>query len=265
MRENFTRYRFNRELVRDSMDICEYEYGNFTIEEAILLTDLAVNIAGIKNYRKKLEGWYYTTLDQLHSRHPYISRSSINRIMKKLRAGGFIKASSEHNRKRYDKTLWYSFANTKLFRTAVSKEDCITYIANDAKLYGIEAAILLSNIKYWEQYNEWDLNSWFEMNPAELADDGYISLPIKPYTIRRALAKLVAAGALERKFRNKKGNACYLYRTIKTRHEEPKCKIYEAYANEGGKYNVYVPILPTESFEDNFTDELPTECYLHLN
>src|SRR5271156_5674564 len=133
--EIFTKHHFSRDLARsDGLD--GYSFG---IEAAILLTDLARNIVNIGKYRKDHAGWYFTTLNGLCSRHPYISRSTINRTLMKLRKDNVLKATGDFNKKKYDRTLWYSISDPEILRLGSSDEDNISYVVNDAVKYGIEA------------------------------------------------------------------------------------------------------------------------------
>lgn len=216
--ENFSRHHFNRDLAR-SDGLSGYNYG---IEASILLTDIARNIIGIGKYRKEHQGWYHTSLDQLSSRHPYLSRSTIDRTLKKLRKDGALKVTDEYNRRKYDRTLWYNIPDAKILKLAGGDDGNISYIVNDAVEYGIEAAVLLSNVKYWTAHNMKNdplyLYEYHPMSPTELSDRSLINLPMNPWTIRRALTVLVDGGALERKRNNRKGDASYLYRVVETRH-----------------------------------------------
>ena len=233
-RENTARHFFSRELAQG----INHSLG---IKAAILLTDLARNIESINNYRDKHSGWYYSTLDQFCQRHPYLSRATINRILVELRDDGILKTTDEFNKKKYDRTLWYSIPDRAIMKLAASREDMISFVVSDALKYGIEAAILLSNFKYWVQYNNetepWHFLKYEPMSPAELSDRDIVDLPIEPWTIRRALNVLVKRGALEREQNKEKGDSCYLYRLA-----------------EGQEISTFSP-------DRNF----PTECTPHLN
>lgn len=213
--ENFTRHHFSRDLARGD----EYSFG---IEAAILLTDLARNIVAISKYRRDHAGWYFTTLNDLCSRHPYISRSTINRTLMKLRKDKFLRVTDDFNKKKYDKTLWYNIADPEILKLGSGDDDNISYVVNDAVKYGIEAAILLSNVKYWTAHNmvDWPdyLFEYQPLSPAKLSDHSLVDLPMNPWTVRRALRVLAEEGALERKRGNIKGDGSYLYRVVETRH-----------------------------------------------
>jgi len=213
-REDFSRHHFNRDLARKIAQVkCTFDLAG-----AILLTDIARNVVGISKYRNKLQEWYYTTLDDLCKRHPYLSRSTINRTLKKLREDRVLLTTDEHNRRRYDRTLWYSIPDPETLRLASGDEGNISFIVNDAVKYGLEPAILLSNVKYWTIYNMADdpmyLYEYQPLSPSELSDHSLVNLPMNAWTIRRALNVLVDEGALERKRNNQKSNACFLYRVV---------------------------------------------------
>ena len=213
--ENFTRHHFSRDLARSD----EYSFG---IEAAILLTDIARNIVNIGKYRNDHKGWYFTTLDNLCRRHPYISRSTVNRALMKLRKEEVLKTTDDFNKKKYDRTLWYTIPDPEILSLGSGDDDNISYVVNDAVRYGIEAAILLSNVKHWTAYNIMDrpdyLYEYQSLSPAKLSDHSLVNLPMNPWTIRRALRVLAEDGALERKRSDIKGDGSYLYRVVETRH-----------------------------------------------
>ena len=130
--------------------------------------------------------------------------------------------TDEHNRRNYDRTLWYNIPDCEILELASSDEGNISYIVNDAVKYGLEAAIVLSNVKYWTAYNMQDrpeyIYEYQPLSPAELSDHSLVNLPLNAWTIRRALNALVDGGALERKRANVKGGACFLYRLAETCH-----------------------------------------------
>jgi len=140
----------------------------------------------------------------------------------KLRKEEILKATDEFNKRKYDRTLWYSIADPEILRLGSGGEDNISYVVNDAVKYGIEAAILLSNVKYWTTYNMIDTPGYLHehqpLSPAKLSDHSLVNLPMNPWTVRRALRVLAEDGALERKRSNIKGDGSYLYRAVETRH-----------------------------------------------
>ncbi len=238
---------FSRDLAGKGLNITN---ESFSIPAAILLADLARNIRKIKKYRdakraayRKTDGWYYISVKDLAKRHPYLKERTVRRTLDRLRKAGILKTSTEFNKRKSEHTLWYSFADNDVFKEALAQEGAISFWVQDAIEYGIEAAILIRNLTWVEEHGL-SKDGWTAINPVEFIED--TNLPMSVQAVRRALAVLVKAGRLERRRNRTYGNNFYKYRLVDTHH-------LGAYEEPGG--------LPTEAYESQFKDDLPTEYY----
>jgi hypothetical protein len=247
-KENTNLHMFSRAVIQDG-------YG--TIEGAIILTDIARNIRNIKPYRKnkkdyeRLDGWYAITIKELVKRHPYIAPRTIRRILAKYRKDKTLNATKRFNKRKSNQTLWYSFGDEDLRKECLAPEDAISFFVQDAVECGIEAAIVLRNLKWHAENSAWehvlDTTKWAAVNPVEFLEN--TDLPLTAQKIRRALQELVKKGKLERKRQAAYGNTPYLYRLVDSHHLQP-------YEERDGE--------PTESYQHGETDQMPTEYYDHL-
>ncbi len=57
--------------------------------------------------------WMYNTLDDWHEQFPWLSVSTIRRIINELKLRGIL-ITGNYNKKRYDKTVWYAIDERKL-------------------------------------------------------------------------------------------------------------------------------------------------------
>ncbi len=57
--------------------------------------------------------WMYNTLDDWHEQFPWLSVRTIQRIIKELKLKGIL-ITGNYNKKKYDKTIWYSIDEHKL-------------------------------------------------------------------------------------------------------------------------------------------------------
>ncbi|WCJ60695.1 hypothetical protein NXS98_06095 [Fontisphaera persica] len=252
-------YKEDTHLHLFNKDIAAQNYGGlknrqYDIEGAILLTDLARNIEGIKKYRKdgkvaarEMDGWYYTSVKDLAKRHPYIKKRTVRRILARLRKEKVLKTTKTFHKRKSIHTLYYSFADKELHKEALATEDGISFWVEDAVECGIEAAILLRNLTYVEEH--WiHGDAWIQLNPVEFLDA--TDLPMSPQAVRRALVTLVKKGRLERRRNNKYGDNYYLYRLVDTPHLRRR---------------VGTDALPTECYDQPFfEDNLPSEHYEKL-
>ena len=125
---------FSRELA--------HTYG---INAAILMAFLANRIPAVQTARND-NRCYYTSVKKLAQHYPYLTPSIINYTLSQLRENGVLNAE-RHNRKAYDKTLWYSFADPAIQKQA--SEDPIRFNVEAANHFGVEAALVLANLTYW--------------------------------------------------------------------------------------------------------------------
>jgi hypothetical protein len=154
------------------------------INAAILMAFLANRIPAVQTARNDNRG-YYTSVKKLAQHYPYLTPSIISYTLSQLRINGVLNAE-RHNRKAYDKTLWYSFDDPAIQKQA--GEDPIRFNVEAAKRFGVEAALILANLNYWIKDNQKKDNSyeWHRVSPNELAEH----LPLSERTIRRALQKM---------------------------------------------------------------------------
>ena len=166
------------------------EYG---ATAAIILGYLGNRIQAVEEKRKDGLG-YFTSIRQLGERYPYLSTSTIADTLAMLREEAVLKAEN-HNKYKYDRKLWYTFANPKAQKDAAW--DSIRFQVGDAVKYGVVEAVILANLRYWvnENRKETPDYTWHRISADTLSKH----LPFSPSSIRRALEHLVEQGAVERK------------------------------------------------------------------
>jgi len=164
---------FSRNLAR--------QYG---INAAILLAFLSHRITAVQAARKDDRG-YYQTIRIIQKHYPYLSTNEINHALAKLRKSGVLKGDT-HNRKAYDRTLWYTFTDPATPKLAL--EDPVRFRVEEAVRFGVEAALVLHNLRYWINENQKRDNRyvWHRFSPKTLSN----FVPISERTIRRAVLKL---------------------------------------------------------------------------
>lgn len=158
--------------------------GEHGINAAILLAFLAKQVPIYQMARNDNLG-YYNSIRGLAEHYPYLTQNIIGYTLNKLRENNII-STGVHNKKGYDKTLWYTFTTPAVQKSAL--EDPVRFNAGVATQFGVEAALVFANIKHWIEHNQnKDINYiWHRVSPLELAKH----LPIPERTIRRALKKL---------------------------------------------------------------------------
>ena len=80
-------------------------------------------------------------LDDIATQFPYIKRSTIHDTLKSLKDKGVLQIG-DYNKKGYDRTCWYAFADDNVRKTAQSSKP-VYFQVKDAVKYGIVAAVLL--------------------------------------------------------------------------------------------------------------------------
>ncbi|MEI6193653.1 MAG: hypothetical protein WCS42_04910 [Verrucomicrobiota bacterium] len=173
---------FSRQLAK--------EHG---IPAAILLAFLAHRIKSVEEARKDQRG-YFTSVKVMAKHYPYLTPSIISYALTKLRKKEVLLTDS-HNRKAYDRTLWYRFADPKVQQLAL--EDPIRFNVEIATRSGVEAAVILQNLDYWIRENQKTDNRyiWHRVSPPEMAKH----VPLSERTIRRVLEQLFKDHVLDRK------------------------------------------------------------------
>jgi len=76
---------------------------------------IGVNMRKPKNQAYYNDGrwWMYNTLDEWHDQFPWLSVMTIRRIIDELKKNGLL-ITGNYNKKKYDKTVWYSIDERKL-------------------------------------------------------------------------------------------------------------------------------------------------------
>ena len=159
------------------------DYG---INESILLTDLARNIKNIKSHSRH-PGWFFSTLEEFCDRHPYLTKDQIRYALEILRDKKVLITTGKYNRKSYDRTLWYAFSTSEIFKEALSKSEyAISFVVADAMRIGVKPAILLRRARYNYMVNRLTDD---DFNPTDLHDE-WGSL-MSPAFVRKAWAVIV--------------------------------------------------------------------------
>jgi hypothetical protein len=169
---------------------------------AVLLQYLAHHVSKSKHLHGGKK-WFYKTLDDLAVVFPYLKRSTIHDTLKALKDKGLLRIG-DFNRKGYDRTCWYAFADDNVRKQAQSSKPAYFQV-EDAVKYGIVAAVLLGNLEHWIRENRKSdpAYTWHAMPPRELAKH----LPFPKTTLQTALANLVNANVIKTKGPEVKGGA----------------------------------------------------------
>src|ERR1017187_8061106 len=170
---------------------------------AVLLQYLAHHVSKSKHLHGGKK-WFYKTLDDLAVVFPYIKRSTIHAILQKLSKENGPLVIGDYNKKGYDRTCWYAFADDNVRKQAQSSKP-VYFQVEDAVKYGIVAAVLLGNLEHWirENRKQDPKYTWHAMSPRELAKH----LQFPKTTLQRALAELVAAKVIKTTEPEVKGGA----------------------------------------------------------
>jgi hypothetical protein len=168
-----TTHQFSRSLAR--------EHG---IPAAILLGYLANRIEWAQSKHCDGRG-FYSSVQELAKHYPYLTPDIIKYTLAKLREKGVLKAV-RCNRRAYDKTLCYTFANSELKKLALA--DPARFNVEIGTLFGVEAALILGNIRYWiaENHKKDNAFTWLRLSANQLGKN----LPIPTRTINRILKQL---------------------------------------------------------------------------
>ncbi|MBI5821360.1 MAG: hypothetical protein HZA88_20525 [Verrucomicrobia bacterium] len=160
------------------------------VKEAIVLKFLAHKVRRSKNVRNDKK-WFFDPIRELAHRYPYIPKSTMDKILKRLESKKLLEIDN-FNRRGYDRTGWYTVPQDAL--DAVEKRPLIKVDVEVANELGIPAGVLIENLRFWVQQKakkrkRGDTTTiYHEMSPARLA----IDLPCFDLsTIKRALKSLV--------------------------------------------------------------------------
>ncbi len=153
------------------------------VKEAIILKFLAHKVRKSKKLHDGKK-WHYDTLDELAKRFPYMSRSTLHEVLKRMAKDGLVEIGN-YNRRKYDRTQWFTVPEK--YMDAV-EEDPRYFNVAVAESHGIAEAVLLANLDYWGRYKIWNTiqDIWQPMIPSVLAE----IIPFSKSAIRRALKHL---------------------------------------------------------------------------
>jgi predicted transcriptional regulator len=158
-----------------------------SINEAIVLKHLAYKTQKSTNWKDDRQ-WYYDTTDTLMKKWPYLGRSTIDDVVKKLARKGMV-IIGNYNKRTYDRTRWFHVPEA---HWKVVEEEKINFLSSDAETHGVVAAVLMWNLEYWLNKKLKVGQETHSLNPEKLAEH----LPFKASTIKSTLSGLVKSGAL---------------------------------------------------------------------
>ena len=186
---------------------------------AVLLQYLAHHVSKSKHVHGGKK-WFYKTLDDLAVVFPYLKRSTIHAILQKLGKENGPLVIGDYNKKGYDRTCWYAFADDN-FRKQAQSSKPVYFQVEEAVQYGIVAAVLLGNLVHWirENRKQDPKYTWHQILPGDLVEH----LPFSKSTMQRALRDLVKAKVLKIKALPGKGESVEYALVNETRltDEEP--------------------------------------------
>jgi len=134
---------------------------------AILIAYFAYRLLRSKHWHKG-QRWFYETLESLAERYPYLGRTTIHDVLKRLKTKGVL-MTGRFNKKGYDRTIWYAIPDATLLQKASLKP--IRFSAADAVAFNVPAAVLLLNLTYWVGKNRLAKDAqykWHRMSAGEL-------------------------------------------------------------------------------------------------
>lgn len=136
--------------------------------------------------------WFRVNLDHLAEIIPYFSRSCLADTLQRLSTGETAPLRiHQANRRGYDRTNNYAFTDPQL--AAQTRTHPRYFDPEEAANYGLPAALILHNLRHWEDEREATGSRWRTVQPGELAK----RLPLSPRQARDALKQLVEDGVLE--------------------------------------------------------------------
>jgi hypothetical protein len=186
---------------------------------AVILQYLAHHVSKSKHVHGGRK-WFYKTLDDLAVVFPYLKRSTIHAILQRLGKENGPLAIGDYNKKGYDRTCWYAFADDTVRKQAQSSKP-VYFRVEDAVNYGIVAAVLLGNLVHWIRENRKSdpQYTWHQILPGDLVEH----LPFSKSTMQRGLRALVNAKVLKIKAVPGKGETAEYALVDETRltDEEP--------------------------------------------
>ena len=136
--------------------------------------------------------WFRVNLDHLAEIIPYFSRSCLADTLQRLSTGETAPLRiHQANLRGYDRTNNYAFTDPQL--AAQTRTHPRYFDPEEAANYGLPAALILHNLRHWEDEREATGSRWRTVQPGEMAK----RLPLSPRQARDALKQLVEDGVLE--------------------------------------------------------------------
>ena len=133
--------------------------------------------------------WTYDSLDAFHNRwFPYMSRTTISRKLAKLRQAGYISFGS-FNRRRMDKTRWYSARVKDRNGEEISGEPNVAFVVEEAVRF--DSVIKACVLYLIRRRINMRLDEGLEGQIILGTDDFCSLLPFTRRTIRRAIVDLL--------------------------------------------------------------------------
>lgn len=159
-----------------------------SINEAIVLELLAFKTQASNNVRENKQ-WFYDTTDELHKKLPFLGRSTIDDVVRRLQKKKLLLVRN-YNKASFDKTRWFHVP--KRCWKALNHEK-VWFRPSDAETHGVPAALLMFNLEYWlGKTMEAKAGFTHEMSPEALAT----GLPLTASNIKATLTKLVKENVL---------------------------------------------------------------------
>ena len=156
----------------------------YGVREAIVLRFLSYKVSRSKNFRDGRR-WHYDSIDALAVRYPYIPRSTLWDVVRRLERAGAIE-TARHNRRKADLTTWYHVPE---WASEIYSNELIGLDVQVATDLSICAGVLVQNLRYWSNSQK---TEWHHMSPRGLMK----SLPFSESSIKRALHDLVTLGVI---------------------------------------------------------------------
>jgi predicted transcriptional regulator len=166
--------------------------AKYGVKAALVLGYIAFRIGLSKNERDG-KFWYYDTLDAIAQHYPYLGRSAVYEAIQRLTKKDGPLIVGNHNKRKGDRTNWYAFRDEETEQQL--KKKLLYFKVEDASLYGIPAAVLLTNLAYHLNVKKREQVPGFRFKALSASRLAQI-LPFSRSTIQRALKLLVDEGVL---------------------------------------------------------------------
>ena len=118
--------------------------NRYGVNGAILLSYMINRIKSSQNVREGRR-WFYSSVADLAKNYEYLSQTAIFNARNTLTADNGPIIKGNFNRRRGDKTTWYSVHDERTLQ--VPEDDVLYFRVSDAVDYGVLEAILLQNLR----------------------------------------------------------------------------------------------------------------------